>query len=239
MNLPAGRSLAVFEDALHVDRPHPCPYLPGRIATHEYFSAERLDPDAYRRLMDLRFRRSGQVIYRPACQGCRECVPIRVPVAGFRPSRSQRRIIRRNADLAIAIGPPSPDAEKWRIFREYLHYQHDDAKQSSREEFEAFLYRSPTETLEMTYRHGERLVAAGIVDLCPQAMSSVYFYFDPAESRRSLGTFGGLTEIEECRRRGLEHWYIGYYVRDCRGMNYKAAFRPYELLGADGRWEPA
>ena len=88
----------------------------------------------------------------------------------------------------------------------------------------------------MTYRVAGRLVGVGVLDLCPGAASSVYFYFDPAESRRSLGVFSALCEIEECRRRGLEHWYIGFHVAGCGKMEYKARFRPHELLGPDGIW---
>ncbi len=107
------------------------------------------------------------------------------------------------------------------------------------EDFRAFLYESPTETLEMCYSVGGKLVAVGIVDLCPGGLSSVYLSFDPDEARRSLGVFAALREIEECRSRGLAWWHAGYYVRDCRKMSYKADFRPNEVLGEDGCWGPS
>lgn len=214
----------------------PCPYLPGRRAVYEYAIPGALAPEKYQRLMDAGFRRSGDVVYRPVCEGCRECVPIRVAVQEFEPSRSQRRVRRRNVDVEMRIGPPVLTDEKHALFARYLREQHDGSMSDRREDLEEFLYRSGTETLEMTYHVGSRLVAVGIVDVCPISLSSVYFYFEPAESRRSLGILGGLFEIDECRRRGLPYWYLGYYIRDCRRMNYKACFRPHELLDSSGGW---
>lgn len=195
-----------------------------------------LAPAKYLRLMDAGFRRSGDVVYRPVCDGCRECVPIRVLVEEFRASRSQRRVLKRNMDVRVHTGPPEMTDAKHRLFVEYLREQHDGSMSDKREDFEEFLYRSSTQTLEMTYHIDDRLVAVGIVDVCPTALSSVYFFFDPVESRRSLGIFGGLCEIAECRRRGLTYWYLGYYVRDCRRMNYKSNFQPYELLDPAEGW---
>ena len=88
-------------------------------------------------------------------------------------------------------------------------------------------------------RLAERLVGVGIVDITPHALSSVYFYFEPALARRSLGVFSALREIEECRRRELSYWYVGFYVQGCAKMEYKGRFQPHELLSADGKWQPA
>lgn len=223
---------------LYAGPPHPCPYLPGQIAVSEAVGFEWLDPAAYRLLMDLGFRRSGRMVYRMVCPDCRECVPLRVPVEDFKPSRSQRRVLRRNEDVQVDVGPPQPSDEKWRIYADYLARRHDGAMSADREGFEQFLYEPATETLEMVYRVGGRIIAVGIVDVCPGCLSSVYFYFDPAESPRGLGTFGALREIEECHQRGLPYWYAGFYIRDCQRMNYKAGFRPCELLMANGTWQP-
>ena len=215
---------------------HPCPYLPDRTATNEYTFVPALSPQDYQTLMDRGFRRSGEFVYRPVCDGCGECVPIRIPVASFLPSRSQQRVAKRNSDVQVSVGSPVPTDAKHDLFVRYLRCQHDGSMSERREDFEDFLYRSPTTTLEMTYTLDGRVVAVGIVDVCPSALSSVYFYFDPDESRRSLGIYGGLCEIEECRRRGITYWYLGYFVRDCPRMNYKASFRPYELLDRRRGW---
>jgi arginine-tRNA-protein transferase len=122
------------------------------------------------------------------------------------------------------------------MYVRYLRHQHDGTMSEDADDFEEFLYKSMTDTLEMTYRKDGRLVGVGIVDLCADCLSSVYYFFEPDESRRSLGVFGVLQEIEECRHRGLSHWYAGYFIAGCPQMSYKANFRPHELLGADGIW---
>lgn len=192
----------------------------------------------YQRLLDMGFRRSGRIVYRPICEGCRECVPIRIPVKSFLPSRSQRRVWQRNVDVTMTIGKPTPDAEKWRVFSDYQRMHHNGTMDADFESFVQFLYESPTDTMEMVYRMADRIVAVGIVDLTPRGLSSVYCYFDPTESGRSLGVLAALHEIHECRHRGLPYWYLGYYVRECRKMSYKKDYQPCELLFSDGTWRP-
>ena len=225
---------------------HPCPYLPGRTSSNRAFWAEAMPPIVYQAFMDAGFRRSGKVVYQPACRGCRTCRSIRVPVESFIPSKSQRRAMRRNADLTVSVGDPVPDAERFALYRNYVTQWHGksaagaDADDDSYEAFRSFLYESPVQTLEYAYRDAAgKLLAVGICDLSPISLSSVYFYFDPGEAGRSLGTFGALYEIEDCRRRGLDYYYLGYWVDGCGAMHYKASYRPYELLHSDGRWRPA
>lgn len=217
--------------------PHPCSYLAGREATSRAFLAGRLDPLVYHELMNASFRRSGILIYQPVCAGCRECVPLRVPVAEFRPSKSQRRCWRRNTDLIVAAGAPEATEEKFDLYARYQKQWHQDEEPATPEDFVGFLYRSPVETVEFSYRDArDRLVAVGICDVCPKSLSTVYFFFDPAESRRGLGTFGALWEIEHARRERIDYFYLGFWVKESAKMAYKADFRPYELLQADGSW---
>lgn len=213
-----------------------CLYLPDRLSRHQFFDCGGIGPEAYQFLMEHGFRRSGQLVYRPCCPTCRECVSLRVPVAAFQPSRSQRRVLRRNADIRVAIGTPKCGWRKAQLYSRYLSELHDNVMSGTYDELRRFLYESPTDTLEMRYYLDHQLVGVGIVDHTPQALSSVYFYFDPDHRHRSLGTFSILREIGECRARGLAYWYAGYYIRDCRKMNYKAGFRPHELLSPDGVW---
>ncbi|RMF71135.1 MAG: arginyltransferase [Planctomycetota bacterium] len=213
---------------------HRCPYLAEREARELFALPIGLDARLYRLLMDAGFRRAGGVFYRPECPDCRECRVIRVPAADFRPSRSQRRVLRRNADVEVRCGPLTCDEHRWKLYQRYQIAQHDGDMLHGREDFEEFLGRSPISSFEMTYHVDGRLVGVGVVDEVPDALSSVYFYFDPAEHRRSLGVFSGLCEIEECRRRGLAYWYLGYMIAGCRKMEYKTRFRPYELRNDDG-----
>lgn len=215
---------------------HACPYLPGRTAAEGLALLADFDGDDYQALMDSGFRRSGTFVYRTMCRGCQACVPIRVPVQRFVPSRSQRRVLRRNQDLKIRRRRARSDDQRWQLFRRYQQYQHDGTMCAGRDEFEHFLYVSPFTLLEISYWIGRRLVGVGICDVCPRSLSSVYFFFEPEEAERSLGIFSALIEIDECRHRGLEHWYSGYYVSGCSKMAYKAQFRPSEYLHADGVW---
>lgn len=187
--------------------------------------------------MDAGFRRAGRVIYQPICTGCRACLPIRIPVSRFKPDKSQRRIWRRNQDLLVTIAAPAITPQKYRLYRKYQTIWHASATDEGWEEFEAFLYQSPVNSLEFEYRDpAGRLLAVGICDVCSRSLSSVYFYFDPDEARRSLGTFGALYEIEHARSLGILCYYLGFFVRGCGSMEYKANFRPNELLCPDGTW---
>jgi leucyl-tRNA---protein transferase len=179
-------------------------------------------------------------MYQPVCRGCRECRMIRVPVATFRPTKSQRRCRRRSADLAVSVAEPAATDEKYELYRRYVVGRHGrSAEDEGRASFERFLYESPVETAEFTYRDaGGRLLGVGICDLSRHSLSSVYFYFDPAESRRGLGTFGALYEIEFAQRLGIPHYYLGYWIDGCETMQYKSDFRPAELLWPDGLWRP-
>jgi arginine-tRNA-protein transferase len=228
---------AIERIELPLSPPSPCPYLPGRRATHASLLPAPLLPGVYHSLMDLNFRRAGRVFYRPSCGECRECRMTRVSVAHFEPSRAQRRCSRRNADLDVRVGRPEPDTSKLALYRRYLAARHDGQMQGSPDEFHGFLYESPLDTLEIVYRHQGRVVAVGIADAEPQALSAVYCYFDPDLAPRSLGVFNVLRLLEEARRRGCSWLYLGFYVASCAAMSYKEDYRPCELLLADGSWE--
>lgn len=218
--------------------PFPCPYLPEREARHQTLLASECPPGLYSGLMDLNFRRLGPLVYRPSCDACAECRQLRVPVGAFAPSRSQRRCRERNRDLAVALGPPELTDEKLDLYERYLAARHDGQMTGSREELEGFLYVSGIQTVEIAYRLDGRLVAIGIADVEPRALSAVYCYFEPALPDRGLGTFNVLWLLEEAARRRVPHVYLGYFVAGSRTMAYKQGFRPCELLRTDGTWEP-
>jgi leucyl-tRNA---protein transferase len=228
--LPLPLNLAVTPD-------HQCSYFADRRCRTRAFWADELPGAWYRRFMDAGFRRSGKVIYQPVCPGCRDCVPIRVPTATFSPSKSQRRCWRRNQDLIMNVGTPEPSAEKHTLYERYRRQWHGSVEGHDWETFVNFLYESPVQTLEFCYRDGSgRLLGVGIGDVCPQSLSSVYFYFDPDFASRRLGTFSALWEIAWARGRGIGHYYLGYWVAGCGAMAYKSDFGPCEMLGTDGVW---
>jgi arginine-tRNA-protein transferase len=215
----------------------PCPYLPGRTARHVTLLPSPLLPGLYLSLMELNFRRSGSIFYRPACEGCSACRMLRLPVGEFVPNRAQKRCLARNRDVEAVVQTPEPTEAKRRLFDRYLRARHDGSMDASPESFEDYLYRSPLESLEIEYRVAGRLIGVGIADVEPRALSAVYCFFDPEEERRSPGVLNVLTLLGECRRRRLAYLYLGYWVAGSKTMQYKADYRPCELLRPDGSWE--
>jgi arginyl-tRNA--protein-N-Asp/Glu arginylyltransferase len=227
---------AIPLDLLFVADAHPCPYLAGRQAMEEVFLAFEFSPELYHDFMDCGFRRSGDLFYRPICENCTECRSLRVPISDFQTSKSQRRVLRKNHDLVVTAREPRFTDEKFRIFSDYSQFQHHSDQEDSAERFRNHLYASPVMTLEFEYRLDDRLVAVSIADVCSRSLSSVYAYYDPEFSERSLGTFSALWEILFCRSRGIPYYYIGFYIRDCPAMNYKARFRQHEILSPEYEW---
>jgi len=161
---------------------------------------------------------------------------MRVLVNRFAWTRSMRRVLRRNADVRVEAGVATPSEEKHALYVAYLDKQHDGSMSRTYEAFAEFLYDSPLRTLEICYYLGERLVGVSVLDKCPKGLSSVYMYYDPAFRERSLGTFSILREIEFSRAQRLPYYYLGYHVAGSKTMDYKARFRPAEVLVADDRW---
>jgi arginyl-tRNA--protein-N-Asp/Glu arginylyltransferase len=235
---PARARLAALLDGLGLEAssPSPCPYLPGRDSRLVVVRPERLIASLYQLFLDLNYRRLGSVVYRPQCDGCSACRQLRLPIAAFRPTRAQRRCWRRNEDVTAVVGRPEATDEKHAVYRRYLESRHDGQMSGSREEFVDFLHDASDFTEEVVFRVGGRLLGAGIYDATPQALSAVYFYFDPELAGRAPGIFNVLWLVEQCRRRALPWLYLGYHVAGSRVMEYKASFRPHEALGEDGRW---
>jgi arginyl-tRNA--protein-N-Asp/Glu arginylyltransferase len=216
--------------------PTECPYLPDESAVQRGFMIDRMPPPIYEAMINEGWRRSGKLFFLNDCPDCSACIPLRVDVNTFRPTRSQRRALRRNADVSFDWGPPEPTEAKQAVYERYVQERHIGLMTGSEEEFDRFLYDSPTATIETTLHIGERFVGAGIVDVLPDGLSSVYFYFDPDEGIRSLGVYSALKEIELCAHLKKRYYHLGHWVAGARTMSYKSRFGPYELLGMDLRW---
>lgn len=227
---------AEFDALRNVSPEAPCPYLPQRMARNEVYRADRLDGALYERLLARGFRRTGRLVYRPRCRGCQECRQIRVSVAEFAPTRSMRRVQRRNRDITVSVSKPTISDEKFDLFCRYLNGKHDAMMSRTFESFREFLYDSPLNSQEFCYSVGDRLVGVSIADKCPGGLSSVYMFFDPEFADRSPGTFSVLWEIEHCRQARLPYYYLGFYVAGSRTMAYKSRFAPCDLLVAEERW---
>ena len=218
----------------------PCEYLPHKTARLEYEQVERMTAAEYLERMETGWRRFGHLLFRPACRSCRMCQSLRVPVAEFRPRRTQRRVWNGNvAAVRVAIGPPSTTPAKRDLYRRFHEYQHA-AKGWTLPESDGLqiFVDNPFPTEEWCFHVDGRLVAVGYVDVLPEGLSAIYFFYDPAERDRSLGTYNVLAIIDAARQRRLPWVYLGYYVEGCRSVEYKARFRPNEVLRPDGAWTP-
>ena len=225
------------EQLVH-DGEEACPYLDGRTARLPLrWQNFDLQPAELDEALALGDRRVGRMLYRTACPACSACEPLRVPVHAFQPSRSQRRVLRRNEDLTVEWGPAAFSPERLDLYNRHKlerGLSRNDSPQTRRG-YEGWFLRSCVKTVEVRYRLGERLLGLGILDVGARDMSSVYFFFDPDEERRSLGTFSALYEIDWLRRQGGRYYYLGLYVGDCRHLAYKAQFFPHERR-IDGQW---
>lgn len=220
----------------------PCPYLPGRTARFRFLDG-RFAGIFFRELMDFGYRRNGQFIYRPICGGCNACQVLRVSVAEFTKNKEQRRIWNRGAKLfTVSLARPAYTDEKAALYLRYLKEIHgNDRETLENSHYSSFLVQSciDEQSFELHVRHNGRLVGLGIIDLLDDALSSVYFFYDPDYRRYSLGTFSVLAEFSIAKRLGMAYYYPGYYIEDCRTMNYKSRFRPCEVRELDTPdWHP-
>lgn len=219
----------------------PCPYLPGRSERRLVTALDGRDADRrHEELMQAGFRRAQRFLYRPACPGCRACVPVRIPVSRFIMSRSWRRILRYNADLAVAEQHLIATQEQYALFARYLAGRHADGGMSSMswQDYRAMVGDSPVTGMIAEWRRADgSLIAVSLTDRCESGLSGVYKFFDPDEGRRSLGSHIVLWHVQRAVALGLPYVYLGYWIEHSAKMAYKARFQPLEHLTDDG-WAP-
>jgi arginine-tRNA-protein transferase len=212
-----------------------CPYLPDRRFTSEDMVVADIDEQGLDYLLSLGFRHFGSHFFRPVCKTCHQCIPIRVPVESFEPSRNMRRVLKKASSLTTEIRGPEATEEKYRLYLSHLN-RFPVVERSGYESFrEAFFTPLPF-SRELDIFDGEELVAVAHFDLTATLLSAVYCYWNPKRESLGLGTLAILKEMEYARNRGLRHVYLGYYVPESRHMNYKARFQPNEILLREGAW---
>jgi arginine-tRNA-protein transferase len=222
--------------------PSCCGYLPQELWSLEYEYVAQMTPAEYMQRMATGWRRFGHVMFRPQCRACNACRPIRVVTDQFQPDRSQRRAQRLNDGvIEVRIGRPSTTRAKLSLYDRYHSFQSDTKGWPSQpakdaEEFATSFVANPFPTQEWCYYLENRLIGVGYVDDLPGGLSAIYFFYDPDERKRSLGTWNVLNVMHAARTRRIPHVYLGYYVENCPSMMYKARFRPNQVLGPDGHW---
>jgi arginine-tRNA-protein transferase len=220
---------------------HECGYLPEQTARLHYEVVSAISDREYQTQLEQGWRHFGHSLFRPRCRGCQACQSLRVVVDRFRPSRSQRRAWDANRDVVATIGEPGVSDEKLALYDRF-HDFHAGFKDWPAQEpkqvsgyVESFVH-NPVSTEEWLYTVNDRLIGVGYVDRLPGALSAVYFYYDPAERQRSLGTYNVMRVIADAARSRIPHVYLGYFVDGCRSLEYKANFRPNQVLANDGQW---
>jgi len=232
----------------YLTAPAPCPYIEGKMErkVFTHLVGERA-PASHEDLSQGGFRRSQNIAYRPACEGCRACIATRVLVDEFSPTKSMKRIAKRNSDLIGVEMPNAPTSEQYSLFRRYIESRHGDGGMSSMSvlDYAMMVEDSHVDTGVIEYRKRGpdsaftntgtgNLIAVVLFDRLSNGLSMVYSFFEPSDDRRSLGTFVILDHIAKARREGLSHCHLGYWVKDSTKMAYKARFLPQERLSPGG-----
>jgi len=227
-------------ELLVYDDPTPCPYLEGRQARMPLRVPTRMLSQAeFGQRLRTGDRRQGVLLYRTACPSCRACEPIRIDVALFAANKTQRRIYRRGLErLDVEIGLPELSAEKVALYNRHKHGRDlsPDGQDIDEQGYRAFLVDTCCDSFEIRYRRDGELVGVAVVDRSDDALSAVYFYFDPAFEPLSPGVVSILKQIELCKTWGLRYLYLGLYIGECPSMAYKATYLPHERL-LHGRWQ--
>ena len=218
--------------------PYPCSYLPHRAARSQVATPSHLiDTRVYSELVRLGFRRSGAFTYRPYCDRCRECVPVRIPVNEFASNRNQRRAWRKHSKLLAIDRELRFDPEHYALYLAYQRTRHAGGgmDQDSREQYQHFLLHSNIRTRLIEFRDSGVLRMVSLVDELEDGLSSVYTFYDPQIGGSSYGTYNILWQIEKCSDYRLPYLYLGYWIAGSPKMSYKSNFQPLETL-IDGQW---
>lgn len=212
-----------------------CSYLPREVARMEYRLIFGQGERAFEAMLNRGWRRFGYQYFRPACAACQRCRSLRVEVERFRPSRSQRRALKRNADVEVRIGPAGVSEEHVRLYNAY-HADMEERRAwapnriTADEYAESFIGCSERFGYEFQYLRKGQLIGVGLVDVLPNCLSSAYFFHDPGWRAKAPGTFSLLQEIDFARRTGRPWLHLGYWIAENASMKYKARFRPHQLL---------
>ncbi len=218
--------------------PHNCSYLSEQQATTLFLDPEaEVDARLYSQLSYYGFRRSGKHIYRPHCENCSACIPIRIPADRLKLSRSQKRVANKNSGLTCHRKPAHFEEEHYKLYKEYINSRHGDGDMAppSPSQYESFLTNDWEFCHLYEFRDNGRLVAIAVTDQLSDGLAAIYTFFDCTIPKQSLGIYCILKQFDLCRNLQLPYLYLGYWIKECNKMNYKNNFRPAELM-IDNKW---
>jgi len=262
MSLPSDKPLQKLQ--FYVTTAYSCGYLPNKLAQSLIASPQHLiDANVYSGLIQQGFRRSGKFAYRPHCENCRECVPVRIIVQDFVPSRSQKRAYKQHQNLTATILPVAFHADHYALYAAYQKARHpneelnqkgklkdgklnqdDKQDQDDAEQYRSFLCQTNVESIMVEFREGDQLKMVSVIDLVHDGISAVYTFYEACDAkasdgdpikRASYGTYNVLWQIDWVKSLNLPYLYLGYWIKDSQKMAYKENFKPLEKL-IDGEW---
>jgi len=216
----------------------PCPYLPNRQARLIYWLPQRpWSKEEFDQRLHEGQRRHGSLVYEPDCHGCKECISLRLEIEKFQPTKSHRRIWNKGqAALTATIGAPKCDRPRIELLNRHSHWRGwTEEREIPSSQYEFTFVNSAFNSFEISYYQSDQLVGIAICDQGQDGLSAVYTYYDPSVAKLSLGTYSILYQIDYCRQLGIKYLYLGYFVADCRSLNYKAKFSPHQKL-IEGQW---
>ncbi len=226
--------------SLHLSTPHDCGYFTDRQASTLFLDPkEKVNSPTYGELLNIGFRRSGKLIYRPHCQKCNQCIPLRISTAKFKLSRSQKRILNKNKSVRFQLLNCGFSEKHYKLYKQYLKSRHpngDMEKHTKLDYFESMI-ASEVQTMIIEFHLKQQLVAVSITDVLNNGLSAVYTFFDPELSKtNSLGTFAILKQIELAKSMNRSWLYLGYWIKNSQKMAYKSNFTAAQIL-TNNEWK--
>lgn len=213
-----------------------CPYGLPYVACFYQAMFGPLTDRAMELFLAAGYRRNGNCLYAMHCRQCMACIPIRLRPQLFRPSRSQKRVLKKNSDVEVNFSHVTMDEEHMELCGKFLQARYPQEHNTAEGYYGGFFCNTIVDSARLDFRLDGRLIGGSIIDLGENWLNAVYFYFDPEESARSLGTLNILTLVEMCLEYEIEYLYLGYYIKGVHAMSYKERFRPHELF-IDGKWQ--